>query len=95
MYRAVEDKIKENVMMMSSPIKIITHKAWIASAQHGPTRAQTFTSPDRVKASMAAISPGSRIVYYDELIVGVQNSYSEYLERSKTLDRLGSIVDRL
>lgn len=52
-------------------------------------------NPDRVKASMAAISPGSRIVHYDELIVGAQNSYSEYLERSKTLDRLGSIVDRL
>lgn len=51
--------------------------------------------PDRVKASMAAISPGSRIVHYDSLIVGAENSYSEYLDRSKELDRLGSIVDRL
>ncbi|SDO98629.1 Histidine kinase-, DNA gyrase B-, and HSP90-like ATPase [Lutimaribacter pacificus] len=52
-------------------------------------------NPDRVKASMAAISQGSRIVHYDSLIAGAENSYSEYLEHSKTLDRLGSIVDRL
>lgn len=52
-------------------------------------------NPDRVKSSMAAISPGSRIVHYDALIAGAQNSYSEYLESSKSLDRLGSIVDRI
>lgn len=95
MCRVIESKIRENDITMNSPVKTIKHNALNASAQHGPTRAQALPSPDRVKASMAAISPGSRIVHYDELIVGAQNSYSEYLERSKTLVRLGSIVDRL
>ena len=52
-------------------------------------------NPDRVKASMMAISPGSRIVHYDSLIQGAQNSYSEYLKKSKELDRLEKIVDRI
>lgn len=52
-------------------------------------------NPDRVKASMTAISPGSRIVHYDSLIHGAQNAYSEYLEKSKELDRLEQIVDRI
>ena len=53
------------------------------------------TNPDRVKASMEAISPGSRIVHYDSLIQGAMNSYSEYLEKSRELDRLEEIVDRI
>ena len=52
-------------------------------------------NPDRVKASMAAVSPGSRIVHYDSLIRGAQSAYSEYLEKSKDLDRLERIVDRV
>ena len=52
-------------------------------------------NPDRVKASMAAVSPGSRIVHYDALIQGAQNAYSEYLRKSKELDRLEEIVDRI
>lgn len=52
-------------------------------------------NPDRVKASMAAISPGSRIEHYDSLIQGAQNAYSEYLRKSKELDRLEKIVDRI
>ena len=52
-------------------------------------------NPDRVKASMAAVSPGSRIVHYDSLIQGARNAYSEYLEKSKELDRLETIVDRI
>ena len=52
-------------------------------------------NPDRVKASMAAVSPGSRIVHYDALIQGAQNAYSEYLKKSKALDRLENIVDRI
>ena len=52
-------------------------------------------NPDRVKASMTAISPGSRIVHYDSLIQGAQNAYSEYLKKSKELDRLEKIVDRI
>ena len=52
-------------------------------------------NPDRVKASMAAVSPGSRIVHYDALIQGAQTAYSEYLKKSKELDRLEKIVDRI
>jgi hypothetical protein len=50
---------------------------------------------DRVKSSMAAISPGSIIVHYDSLIKGALNAYSEYLEKSRELDRLEKIVDRI
>ncbi len=52
-------------------------------------------NPDRVKASMAAVSPGSRIVHYDSLIAGAQTAYSGYLEKSRELDRLERIVDRI
>ena len=52
-------------------------------------------NPDRVKASMAAVAPGSRIVHYDSLIQGARNSYSEYLQKSRELDRLEMIVDRI
>lgn len=50
------------------------------------------TDPNRLKASMAAVSVGSRIRHYDALIRGAQESYSEYLEKSKELDRLDEIV---
>lgn len=52
-------------------------------------------NPDRLKASMLAISPGSRIVHYDSLIKGAREAYSEYFEKSKQLDKLGGIVDRI
>ena len=52
-------------------------------------------NPDRVKSSMAAVSPGSRIVHYDSLIKGARNAYSEYLEKSEELDRLEDIVNRI
>ena len=52
-------------------------------------------NPERVKASMAAVSPGSRIVHYDSLIQGAQNAYSEYLKKSEELDRLEEMVDRI
>ncbi|MBO9460680.1 ATP-binding protein [Labrenzia sp. R5_0] len=52
-------------------------------------------NPERVKASMAAVSPGSRIVHYDSLIAGAQTAYSGYLKKSKELDRLEKIVDRI
>lgn len=52
-------------------------------------------NPDRVKASMMAVSPGSRIVHYDSLIQGALDAYSEYLEKSKELDRLEAIVNRI
>ena len=53
------------------------------------------TDPDRLKTAMASISPGSRIVHYESLIDGAQESYSEYLEKSKTLDKLDSLVENL
>ena len=52
-------------------------------------------NPDRVKASMAAVSPGSRIIHYDSLIQGAQDAYSEYLKKSKELDRLEKLVDQI
>jgi hypothetical protein len=56
---------------------------------------EEFTNPDRLKSSMSAISPGSRIVHYDSLIHGAQEAYSEYLKTSKQLDKLENIVDRI
>lgn len=52
-------------------------------------------NPERVKNSMAAISPGSRIVHYNSLIAGAQTAYSGYLKKSRELDRLENIVDRI
>jgi len=53
------------------------------------------SNPERLKSSMAAISPGSRIVHYDSLIRGAQEAYSEFLKKSKQLDKLEGIVDRI
>jgi len=53
------------------------------------------SDPDRLKASMTSISPGSRIVHYDTLIRGAQEAYSAYIEKSKSLDKLEKIVDRI
>ena len=52
-------------------------------------------NPERLKSSMAAISAGSRVVHYDSLIQGAQMAYSEYLNKSKQLDKLERIVDRI
>ena len=53
------------------------------------------TNPERLKASMASIAPGSRIVHYDTLIRGAQEGYSAYIDQSKALDKLEQIVDRI
>ena len=53
------------------------------------------TNPDRYKALLQSISPGSRIVHYDALIHGAQESYSEYLNKSQELDQLDRIIDAL
>jgi hypothetical protein len=53
------------------------------------------SNPDRLKSSMASISPGSRIVHYDTLIHGAQHAYSAYIEKSRSLDKLEKIVDRI
>jgi hypothetical protein len=52
-------------------------------------------NPARVKNSMAAVSPGSRIIHYDTLIKGAQESYAEYLRSTREVDKLQAIVDRL
>ena len=51
------------------------------------------TNPERLKNSMDAISPGSRIKHYDSLIHGAQEAYSTYIEKTKMLDKLDAIVD--
>lgn len=53
------------------------------------------SNPERLKSSMTSISPGSRIVHYDTLIHGAQEAYSGYIEKSKSLDKLEKIVDRI
>ncbi|WP_420464649.1 ATP-binding protein [Panacagrimonas sp.] len=53
------------------------------------------SNPDRLKSSMAAVSPGSRIVHYDTLIRGAQVAYSAYIDKSKELDKLENIVNRI
>jgi hypothetical protein len=52
-------------------------------------------NPDRVKASMEAVSKGSRIVLYDTLIEGARRAYAEYLQKSYELDKLEKLVGSL
>ncbi len=61
----------------------------------GKTIDEEATNPERLKSSMTSISPGSRIVHYDTLIRGAQEAYSAYIEKSKSLDKLEKIVDRI
>jgi hypothetical protein len=51
------------------------------------------SNQERLKSSMTAISPGSRIVHYDSLSRGAQEAYSEFLEKSEQFDKLERIVD--
>ena len=52
-------------------------------------------NPERVKNSLAAVSPGSRITHYDTLIRSAERGYAQYLKASKKLDRLEGIVERI
>ncbi|MDE2895976.1 MAG: ATP-binding protein, partial [Chloroflexota bacterium] len=52
-------------------------------------------NPERVKNSLAAVSPGSRITHYDTLIHSAERGYAQYLKASKKLDRLEGIVERI
>lgn len=61
----------------------------------GKTVDEEASNPDRLKSSMTSISPGSRIVHYDTLIRGAQEAYSAYIEKSKSLDKLEKIVERI
>lgn len=56
---------------------------------------EATVNPDRLKSSMDSIAPGSRIAHYDSLIRGAQDAYSSYIEKSKILDKLETIVDRI
>lgn len=53
------------------------------------------SNPERLKSSMDSISPGSRIIHYDTLIRGAEEAYSAYIEKSKSLDKLEKIVNRI
>ncbi len=61
----------------------------------GKTIDEEASNPERLKSSMTSISPGSRIVHYDTLIRGAQEAYSAYIEKSKSLDKLEKIVERI
>jgi Histidine kinase-, DNA gyrase B-, and HSP90-like ATPase len=52
-------------------------------------------NPDRLKSSMAAISPGSRISHYDTLIKGAHEAYEQYLKASKEMDKLEQLVNKI
>lgn len=49
-------------------------------------------NPDRVKLSMQAVAPGSRIVHYDTLIKGAWEAYSEYISKSEKFNQLENII---
>jgi hypothetical protein len=53
------------------------------------------TDPGSVKSTMDAVSPGSRIIHYDTLIEGARNSYAEYLQKSRDLDKLEKIASSI
>ena len=38
---------------------------------------------------------GSRIVHFDSLIRNAQDSYADYLEKSKEMDKLEALVDQI
>jgi hypothetical protein len=61
----------------------------------GQPIAEEASNPERLKSSMAAVSPGSRIIHYDTLIKSAQESYADYLKRSKELDKLEQILEKL
>lgn len=45
-------------------------------------------SSESIRLLMSSISPGSRVVFYDELIQHAQKVYSEYYDRMKKIDKL-------
>lgn len=61
----------------------------------GKTVDEEKSNPERLKSSMTSISAGSRIVHYDTLIHGAQEAYSAYIDKSKELDKLERIVNRI
>ena len=53
------------------------------------------TNPQRLKALMDAVSPGSRIIHYDTLINNAQEAYSDYIEKNKKIDNLEKIINKI
>ncbi|HLP27914.1 MAG TPA: hypothetical protein VK147_04675, partial [Candidatus Didemnitutus sp.] len=53
------------------------------------------SAPDRYKNIMAAISAGSRVVYYDTLIHGAQKAYQDYLDKIGDIDKLEKMLDEI
>jgi len=84
------DKLKKILLAQNEPTPNIEVVFVI-----GKPIEEEASNPDRLKSSMAAISPGSRIVHYDTLIRGAQEAYSAYIEQGKALDKLEKIVDRI
>lgn len=58
----------------------------------GRAVAEEHSDPESVKSVMQGVSPGSRIAHYDALIRGAREAYSEYLQKSRELDRLEKVV---
>ncbi len=61
----------------------------------GKPIAEEANNPGRLKSSMDAVSPGSRIIHFDTLIKSSQEAYGEYLNRSKEVDKLEQILEKL
>lgn len=59
----------------------------------GNTLPEQSENPHRYKHSMESISPGSRIVTYDQLTTNAIRSYEEYLEKTKALGKLAELID--
>ncbi len=84
------DKLKKILLAQNEPTPNIEVIFVI-----GQSVDEEASNPDRLKSSMTAISPGSRIVHYDTLIRGAQEAYSAYIEKSKELDKLENIVNKI
>lgn len=56
---------------------------------------EELSDPGSVKSTMDAVSPGSRIIHYDTLIEGARNSYAEYLQKSRDLDKLEKVASSI
>lgn len=61
----------------------------------GDTVPEQMSNPPRYKGMMDAINPGSRICTYEELISRALFQYSEYLDRTKDLDRLSAVIESI
>lgn len=61
----------------------------------GPMIDEEKNNRQRVESMMDAVSPGSRIVHFDNLISGATRHYQQFLDKSAELDRVASIVDRI